>query len=117
VAGTEGVDRSGHDVRTFLADVREEPYRYFNSLDQARQDPNGIVVLSGDYGGTIFLTAPARLVKCSDEALATLVSDLDAITWMSGDPTIATVGFEAHPVIFGVFGSDGGGVVIDVMLL
>jgi hypothetical protein len=113
VAGTEGIDRSGHDVRTFLAETRGEPYKSFASLEEARHGPDGAVVLSGDYGGTIFLTAPARLVKCSEESLATLVSDLDAVTWMSGDPTIATVAFEAHPVNSGVVGGDGGGVVID----
>ena len=113
MAGTEGIDRSGHDVRTFFAEVRGESCKSFASLDEARHAPDGAVVLSGDYGGTIFLTAPARLGKCSEESLATLVSDLDAVTWMSGDPTIATVAFEAHPVNSGVVGGDGGGVVID----
>lgn len=103
----------GNDVREWLARIHGEPYRFFRTLEEARDDPDGAIVLSGDYGGTIFLTAPARIVVCSEEALATLVSDLDAVTWMSGDQTIATVAFEAHPVGSGVVGGDGGGNVID----
>ncbi len=71
------------------------------------------MVLSGDYGGTIFLTVPVRLVRCDAEALFTLVSDLDAVTWMSGDPTIATVTFKQCPVGSTVEGGDGGGLVVD----
>jgi hypothetical protein len=56
---------------------------------------------------------PARHVHCDEAILATLVADLDAVTWMSGDPTIATVAFEARPVPCGVPGGDGGGVVVD----
>lgn len=70
-------------------------------------------MLSGDYGGTIFLTAPAHLVRCDTKTLVTLVSDLDAVSWMSGDLTIATVAFERHPIGTGVTGGDGGGIVVD----
>lgn len=84
----------------------------YASLEQAQHDPDGAIILSGDYGGTIFLTAP-HLVPCSAEALVTLVSDLDAVTWMSGDPTIAAVAFEHHPIGTGVWGGDAGGVIVD----
>jgi hypothetical protein len=85
----------------------------YPSLEEARRDPDSAVVLSGDYGGTIFLTVPVRLLQCSLATLWTLVSDLDAVTWMSGDPTIATVAIERHPVRTGVVGGDGGGLVTD----
>ena len=76
-------------------------------------DPDAAVVLSGDCGGTVFLTAPASLVRCDDDALRTLVSDLDAVTWMSGDLTSATVAFERHRAGTGVWGGDGGGIIIN----
>ena len=103
----------GHDVRRFLAEERGEAYFAYRTLQEARQAEDGAVILTGDYGGTVFLTAPARLVRCSEEALGVLVSDLDAVTWMSGDPTIATVTYECRPVGSGVSGGDGGGMVIE----
>jgi hypothetical protein len=103
----------GDPTRQFVTESLGDPYRPFGSLREASAAPDGAVVLSGDYSGTIFLTAPARIVACSEETLTTLVSDLDAVTWMSGDPTIATVTYEAHPVGTGVAGGDGGGVVLD----
>jgi hypothetical protein len=112
VGDDEGVSTDGDDVRAFLSEVLGQTYGSFRTLDEARAR-DGAVVLSGDYGGTIFLTAPARIVACSEEALMALVSDLDAITWMSGDLTIATVAFEAYAVGYGVVGGDGGGVIID----
>ena len=112
VGDDEGVSRNGHDVRAFLSEALGQTYGSFRTLDEARAG-DGAVVLSGDYGGTIFVTAPARIVACSEEALITLVSDLDAITWMSGDLTIATVAFEAYAIGSGVVGGDGGEVIID----
>lgn len=109
--GSEGIPE--HDVRSFLADVHEDEYVSYASLAQALADPDAAVVLTGDYGGTVFLTAPVRLVGCDLDTLRTLVSDLDAVTWMSGDLTIATVALERHPVGTGVMGGDGGGAVID----
>ncbi len=102
-----------HEIREFIADVNGVPFTAYRSLDEARRDPDSAVVLSGDYGGTIFLTAPVRRVRCSLSTLEVLVSDLDAVTWMSGDLTIATVALERHPVGSGVMGGDGGGIIID----
>ena len=109
----DGIERGGHDVRRAVSGSNDIPYRSFDSLGEAQAADDGAVVLSGDYGGTIFLTCPARQVACDETALSALVSDLDAVTWMSGDPTIATVAFEARPIGSGVLGGDGGGIVID----
>ncbi|WP_106181292.1 hypothetical protein [Prauserella shujinwangii] len=102
-----------HETRSFLAEALGTEYVWYPTLAEAARDPNAAVVLSGDYGGTIFLTAPVRLVGCDLGALRTLVSDLDAVSWMSGDPTIATVAIERHPGGTGVLGGDGGGLVTD----
>lgn len=102
-----------HDVRSFLAEVRGDEYVAYGSLEEARADPDSAVILSGDYGGTIFLTVPVRLLRCDLATLRTLVSDMDAVTWMSGDLTIATVAIEKHPVGTGVVGGDGGGAIVD----
>ena len=93
------------EVRRFMAEVHGADYFAYESLEQAQNDPDGAVILSGDYGSTVFLTAPARLVSCDTDTLVTLVSDLDAVTWMSGSLTIATVAFERHPVGTRVWGA------------
>lgn len=102
-----------HDVRRFLADSRDFSLTSYSSLETAQLDPHAAVVLSGDWGGTIFLTVPVRLLGCSMTTLDTLVSDLDAVTLMSGRPTVATVALERHPVGTRVIGGGGGGLVIE----
>jgi hypothetical protein len=89
-------DTYKHDVRAWLAEINGEHYTAYESLDDARRDPDAAIVLSGDYGGTIFVTVPVRRLRCGLAELWTLVSDLDAVTWMSGDLTIATVSVERH---------------------
>lgn len=111
---SEGPDEvPEHDLRSFLAEVHGDEYVAYGSLEEARADPDSAVVLSGDYGATIFLTVPVRLLRCGLAALRTLVSDLDAVTWMSGDLRIATVCLERHPAGTGVIGGDQGGAVVD----
>ncbi len=101
------------EVRRFWAEIYGQEYIAYDSLEQAKRDPDGVIVLSGDYGTTVLLTAPAHLVRCDTETLVTLVSDLDAVSWMSGDPAIATVAFERHPVGTSIEGGWGGGIVAD----
>jgi hypothetical protein len=81
------------------------------TLAQARLDPLAVLALVGDSGGTIYLTAPVRIVDCDEASLATLVSDLDAMCWTCGE--VASVTFEHHAVGGFVDGGDGGGPVID----
>jgi len=105
---------AGSDDVPFSNRTREgNIFRGYKSLAEAKNDPDASVVLAGDYGGTIFLTVPLRLVVCDTETLWVLVSDLDAVTWMSGDPTIATVSFEPNPVGTRAPGGNGGGPVVD----
>lgn len=103
----------GHSVRRFIHDVHGQNYEAYATYAEARQAPDAAVVLSGDYGGTIYLTAPMRLVRCDEDTLNTLLSDLDAITWMGGDAYDASVAYERHAVPDGVWGGDGGGAVIE----
>jgi hypothetical protein len=111
IGGSAGVP--AHGARSFITEINGEEYVSYPSLAQAASDPDAALVLSGDYGGTIYVTAPVRLIGCDIGALRTLVSDLDAVTWMSGDLTNASVALERHPVGTGVVGGMGGGVVID----
>jgi hypothetical protein len=88
-------------------------YEAFASLDDARREPDGAVVLEGDYGGQIYVTAPARLVACDEATLERLLRDLDAIAWQHNSPDAAAVYFERHPVGAGVAGGMGGAAVME----
>jgi len=100
----------GHPVRR----VSEDGYVAYPTLVDSRADPDAAAVLTGDSGGTIFLTAPVRLIGCDEAALWTLVADIDAVTWMCGGDTFCTrVDFEHRPIPSTVWGGDGGGEVID----
>ncbi len=52
-----------------MADADGEPYFAFRSLAEARNDPDGAVILEGDYGGQVLATAPAVGVACFEEVL------------------------------------------------
>lgn len=110
---TSGGGEGFLSVSQAVHDAVGQPYHPYASLDEARSDPDAAVILFGDYRGTIFLTAPVGCVRCSDVALASLLSDLDAITWMSGAEYVAAVAFERAPVGRGVWGGEGGGIVIN----
>jgi len=40
-----------------------------------------MVIFEGDYGGQIYATCPASLVRCSEETLQGLLRDLDTVGW------------------------------------
>src|SRR5215207_1032281 len=98
-------------VRDMLAEAHGMPYRAYRSLDEAREDPDAAVVMEGDYGGTIYLTCPVRLVHCDAATLERVLWILDELYW--DEPDSARVYYEHRPVGSGVAGGSGGGVVGD----
>jgi hypothetical protein len=85
------------------------PYSPLRSLEEAQAVPDGVVILQGDEGGQIYVVCPAAQVRCSTEALETLLLDLDALAW--NEPESAHIYFERKPVGAGVAGGMGGGLV------
>jgi hypothetical protein len=108
---TLGDHESG--VRRMWAEAHGGSYVAVRSLAEAQALPDGAVVLEGDWGGQIYVTAPARLVRCDEQALVRLVRDLDAIAWPRNEEDGARVFYERVPVGGGVAGGMGGSVVID----
>lgn len=94
-----------------MAGVNGEEYFSFASLDDARADAEGAVVLDGDHGGQIYLAFPATVVTCSQSALDALLRDLDSIAWPNNGDDTARVTYERHALGDGVMGGMGGGVV------
>jgi hypothetical protein len=98
-------------MRQLVAEARGTTYVAFGSLDEARADEHGVVVLEGDDGGQIYATCPARLVRCSEADLEVLLRDVDALAWANAE--MAQVVFERAPIGAGIGGGMGGGRVLN----
>jgi hypothetical protein len=107
----DGVDHAlpGDDSRRLIRAGRGEPYVAVATLAEARMHADFAVVLSGDYGGQVYLTAPIALVRCGEDELRQLLWDLDATEW--ADPDGASLAFERVPVGHQLPGGMGGGIV------
>jgi hypothetical protein len=108
----------GHEsgLRSMMAESSGSEYRSFRSLAEAQAAPSGVVILEGDYGGQIFVTCPARLVRCTEDRLRRLAEEVQALTW-SRDPGAATVLFEPLAPGASVAGGMDGGLVTDAAWL
>lgn len=98
-------------LHELLAQTSERRSVRYASLATARSDPDAVVVLSGDDGGTVLLTVPLRLVQCDPAALHSLGVALDRLLW--DDAAGVEVSFLRIPVGGSVAGGMGGGVVVD----
>ncbi len=84
-------------------------YIAVDNLGSAREIPNGYAVLEGDDGGTIYATAPVRLIMCSENELQRLLHSLDAIVWPHNEDDTRRIVYEPHDVGDIVAGGMGGG--------
>lgn len=98
-------------LRALLSEGSGQPYHALHSLEEARADPEGVAILEGDDGGTIYVVTPARLIQCSSEILQQLLHDIDALDW--DDPSMAHLCYERQPVGARVAGGCGGGLVTE----
>ena len=84
-------------------------YVAYKSMDEARADQDAIVILTGDYGGQVYLTCPLVKVQCSQPILEKLLAELGRFAWGDGED----IYFErVRPDRF-VFGGMGGAPVMD----
>lgn len=100
-------------VRRMVSDANGEAYVAVRSLDDAKALPDGVVVLEGDWGGQVYVVAPARLVRCSAATLEQLLRDLDDIAWPVNGGEGAGVYYERRAVGGYIAGGMRGGRVID----
>jgi hypothetical protein len=96
-------------VRRMLADAGRGSYEPLRSLDEAKARPGGVVVMEGDYGGSIYLTCPARIVNCDDATLRRLLLDLDKRDWNDADGV--GLYYEVASPGSGIAGGTGGATV------
>lgn len=92
-------------------DAGGHAYTPLKSFGEAKSDPDGVVVLEGDWGGQIYMTARMSVVKCSEKELLDLLDDLDIIAWECNKGDGKGLYYERIPVGGGVAGGMGGGTV------
>ena len=59
------------------------PNRPLN-LDEARLNPDGYLIVDGEWGGICYLVYPARLVECDEKTLQLLAHDLEEAIFAGG---------------------------------
>jgi hypothetical protein len=101
----ETLSDSESGLRKMKAEADGTSYVSFKSLADAQSNPNGVVILEGDDGGQTYVVCPASKVKCSEETLRQLLSDLDSKKWDS--PDMAHIYYEQKRMGEGVFGKGG----------
>jgi len=67
--------------------------KYPVSLEEAKQAPDGYVIIEGELGGICYLVCPPDLVACDERALRLLAHDLEDAVF-SGDTEGASVRYE-----------------------
>lgn len=100
-------------VRRHCSESRGQSYVAFRSLGEAKECPDGVMILQGDWGGQIYVVCPVRMVTCSQAALDDLLQELDKIAWNCNDGEGASVYFERAALGYGIAGGMGGGYAID----
>ena len=98
-----------------MSQLEKTPYEPLLDLVAAKQHPDGIVVLEGDYGGVIYATCPVRYLAASHDEISSLCKWLEYEFWggrQIGDGGWA-VHYEATKEGSGIWGGMGGGKVID----
>ena len=60
------------------------------SFQEAKASSNVYVIMEGEYRGQCYLTAPMRIVHCSEVDLQQLLQDLDKIFWDEKEGTQLT---------------------------
>jgi len=98
-------------VRAMIAAARGQPHISYRTLEEARGAGAAIVIIEGDYGGQIYLTAPIQYVGCTEARLPRLAKELELLCWRAGrgERVVFEPGLPGRRVAGGM----GGGLVID----
>ncbi len=100
---------SDDSMRAMVAEAFGNTHQPLSTLDSARAVKDGVMILQGDDGGTIYAVCPAARVRCDTDDLSRLLLDLDAVIWRQ--PDAVGLFYERYPVGAVVPGGMGGGLV------
>jgi hypothetical protein len=85
---------------------------YLGALSEAR-DAGGYVILDGDWGGQVYVTAPATAVACDPARLGELLRGIDASAWGDQGDGSRKITYRSGAPGASVAGGMGGGVLLD----
>jgi hypothetical protein len=83
------------------------------NYEKAKEAPNGVFIMSGDYGGQVYMTCPMRYVQCNKRALRRLLKDIDSRGWGCNEGDGADLLYLQREAGQGVWGGMGGGIILD----
>jgi hypothetical protein len=106
----DAADQHRSPLRELMAEAVGGSYVAFETLCEAKADPEGVVIVEGDDGGQIYIVVPAQQVLCAYQTLTWLLHDVDGISWPGNDDDSARIVFERVPVGATVAGGMGGGI-------
>ncbi len=95
-------------VRKLMSESQGIKYKAFKNFEEAKKHSNAYMIMQGDYGGQIYLSAPVQQIKCDYKALENLLKDIDY-----EDPDGARIFFEEMEPGQGIAGGMGGGLATD----
>jgi hypothetical protein len=95
-----------------MHDLDNAPFHPLRTLEQARDTPNAYLIMEGDWGGQIYLTAPVHLLRCTSSDLASLLAELDDHAWSCNEGAGCGFFFETRGPLEGVSGGMGGGITM-----
>jgi len=102
-------------VRSMVSEARGVDFRALKTLEQAKDTPDAVVIIEGDWGGQIYLTCPAALINIDEDGLRRVLVELDRVGWREIEG--AGIYFEVLAAGSGVAGGMGGGLVTDHLWL
>lgn len=68
-------------IRHLVFEKMGRDYLPLETYDECKSYEDAYVILEGDDGGIIYLTAPFKKIKCSEKELNKLLDELDGIAW------------------------------------
>lgn len=98
-------------IRSIIAEVHSVEYRRLKSFQEAQEFDDAVMIMEGDWGGIIYLTCPTNLVKCSENELHQLLSELDTLCWACNKGQGNGLYYERRKLGERVAGGMGGGLV------
>ena len=104
-------------VNHIMSEVRGEKYLPLRTLEEAKAVPDGVVILEGDWGGTVYATCPVKYLEANHQEIEALCQSLEKSFWncnfhddVGGG---AGVYYVRKAIGSGVWGGMGGGIVLD----
>jgi hypothetical protein len=84
---------------------------YLHSLAEAQAE-SAWVILDGDWGGQVYLTAPAVIVGIDEAGLSRLIHEIDLEAWGGQEEGSLSITYRRGAVGDGVWGGMGGGALL-----